>query len=84
MKNSLVVSLVLGNQVERRAVRAHGHTRFEQVPGGERFADLFPSLVGRVIEIGAQGLELVNELELVCAMQWLAANGYFLRGGLQR
>ena len=81
MKTKVTMSLRLGAQVERCRVRKHGHLRFEPVPGGERFAALFPTLVGREMEIGASGLELLQDAELMRAVGWLSANGYFLRGG---
>ena len=80
-RTKLTMALVLGRQVERRAVKAHGHVRFEPVPGGKTFAGLFPTLVGRVLEIGSgRGLELVFEPEMIAAVGWLSRNGYFLRG----
>jgi hypothetical protein len=77
------MSLRLGAQVQRVRVRQHGHSRFQAVPGGDTFARLFPSLVGRELAIGADGVDLVSEPEMIRAVGWLSANGYFLRGGLQ-
>ncbi len=85
MKTMLTMSLRLGSQVERRAVRRHGHERFESVEGGATFASLFPALIGRVLEFGTgRAVELAHEPEMIRAVEWLSVNGYFLRGGLQK
>lgn len=74
------MSIRLGDQVQRRKVSRHGHTRMEAVRDGETFKARFPSLVGQVLRIDRQGVDLAGKPEMIAAVEWLAANGYFLRG----
>ena len=74
------MELRLGSQVLRQKVTRHGHTRMEPVKGGETFAARFPSLVGKTLRIDQTGVDLAGKPEMIAAVEWLAANGYFLRG----
>jgi hypothetical protein len=74
------LTIRLGSQVARVQVRKHGHTLFEPIPGGERFAGLFPDLVGQPLVITTRGCELAGNPRLIEAVGWLTANGYMQRG----
>ena len=71
------MTLIVGGQVERecrRAVRS-GRPVWDRVAGGETFAGLFPDFVGQEWVIGANGLTVTDERQMV-AVQILKAWGY--------
>ena len=80
MKNTFSMTVLLGRQVERRSVVRHGHRRFEPVAGGATFASRFPDLVGQSLTIGPASTDLASRPRMIEAVQWIAANGYLLRG----
>ncbi len=75
MKLSRSVTFILRNQDEQTPLGPRGR-RWAKVPGGARFADLFPDLVGQTLTIDGAGLELVGKPRLALCVQWLQANGY--------
>lgn len=70
-------TIKLGRQDERAFRRSRrGRQIWELVPGGAKFADLFPDLMGQELTFTNRGLELAGKPRLMLCFQWLGANGY--------